>query len=146
MVVAWSTLPVRSGVRHRGFDDGELLPGGIQVSRGASAGQGRNSHVSERTIKSNREQVQRDWAERGFSCELWVDPPNTVWADFLHDEDELVLLLEGSLLLEMRGQALRLEPGDEVLIPKGAQHTVRTLGDGAARWLYGYRRTGQPTP
>jgi quercetin dioxygenase-like cupin family protein len=118
MVVAWSTLPVRSGVRHRGFDDGELLPGGIQVSRGASAGQGRNSHVSERTV----------------------------WADFLHDEDELVLLLEGSLLLEMRGQALRLEPGDEVLIPKGAQHTVRTLGDGAARWLYGYRRTGQPTP
>jgi len=43
----------------------------------------------------DREKVKKDWAARGFSCGLWVDPPGQVWADFMHDTDELVMLLEG---------------------------------------------------
>lgn len=87
-----------------------------------------------------REQVERDWASRGFSCLLWVDLPGTVWADFVHDEDELVMLLEGTVLLDMGGRVLRLAAGDEVLIPAGERHTLRTLGDRPGRWLYGYRQ------
>ena len=33
--------------------------------------------------------VERSWRERGFSCGLWVDPPGQVWADYVHDTDEL---------------------------------------------------------
>jgi mannose-6-phosphate isomerase-like protein (cupin superfamily) len=84
--------------------------------------------------------VRSEWASRGFTCDLWVDPPGQVWSDFVHDVDELVLLLDGELILEISGRVLRLDSGEEVLIPAGTRHTVRNIGQGNARWLYGYRR------
>lgn len=95
--------------------------------------------MTDRTTKISREQVQPDWAARGFTCELWVDPPENVWPDFVHDADELILLLDGVLLIEMGGRVLRLEPGDELLIPAGTRHTVRNVGGRTTRWLYGYK-------
>lgn len=95
--------------------------------------------MSERTTRISREQVQKDWRERGYSCDLWVDPPGTVWADFQHDADELVFLLDGALVLEMNHRVVRLEPGDEMVIPAGMRHTVRNVGPGTTRWLYGYK-------
>jgi mannose-6-phosphate isomerase-like protein (cupin superfamily) len=89
--------------------------------------------------KVDRAAVRSEWAARGFSCELWVDAPGQVWTDFVHDVDELVLVLDGELLLEMSGRWLRLEPGDEALIPANLRHTVRNSGERSARWLYGYR-------
>lgn len=88
----------------------------------------------------SRDAVRRAWAARGFGCDLWVDPPGAVWEDFVHDTDELVLLLGGALVLELEGRVLSLQPGDEVLVPAGTRHSVRNLGDTTARWLYGYRR------
>jgi mannose-6-phosphate isomerase-like protein (cupin superfamily) len=90
--------------------------------------------------KIDRDAVRNAWAGRGFSCDLWIDPPNQVWHDFLHDVDELVLLLEGCCQIEINGRSLRLTGGDELLIPAGTRHTVRNLGEGPARWLHGYRR------
>ena len=84
--------------------------------------------------------VPEDWAARGFSCAVWVDPPGQVWADFVHDVDELVMPIEGTLELTFLGNTLRLDPGDEVLIPARASHTVRNIGGTIARWYYGYRR------
>lgn len=89
--------------------------------------------------KIDKEAVRRDWAARGFTCELWIDPPDQVWHDFLHDVDEMVLLLEGDCLVEMAGRTLRLHGGDELLIPAGTRHTVRNCGEGPARWLHGFR-------
>ena len=91
-------------------------------------------------LKIDREVVRNVWAERGFSCDLWIDPPNQVWHDFLHDVDELVLLLEGLCQVEMAGRVVRLGSGDELLIPAGTRHTVRNCGEGPARWLHGYRQ------
>lgn len=95
--------------------------------------------MKEPTTRISRDQVQQEWAARGFSCDLWVDPPETVWSDFVHDADELVLLLDGTLLVEMNGRVLRLERGDELLIPAGVRHTVRNVGTGTTRWLHGFR-------
>lgn len=95
--------------------------------------------MNDRVASISREQVRKDWSSRGFSCELWVDAPGSVWADFVHDEDERILLLEGSILLEMGGRVLGLNQGDEVTIPAGMRHTVRNVGPVPARWLYGYR-------
>lgn len=88
----------------------------------------------------DRKRIESDWAARGFSCGLWVDPPGQVWAGFVHDVDELVMLLEGEIELEMSGETLRPEIGEEILIPAGTEHTVRNRGGGTARWLYGYAR------
>ena len=94
------------------------------------------------TEKIDRQAVGRAWAEQGFTCDVWVDAPGQVWHDFLHDVDEMVLLLEGECMIEMQGRAIRLQAGDQLLVPAGCKHTVRNTGAGPARWLHGYRQTG----
>lgn len=88
---------------------------------------------------TDRKQIAKHWATRGFSCELWVDPPGQRWEDFVHDSDELVVVLEGHLEFEINGEISHPEAGEEVYIPAGAVHSVRNIGDSTARWLYGYR-------
>ncbi len=84
--------------------------------------------------------VAKHWTERGFSCALWVDPPGQVWADFVHDVDEVVMVVGGEVEFEIEGRRHHPAPGEELLIPAGAAHTVRNLGQGESRWLYGYGR------
>ena len=86
----------------------------------------------------NQQDVSQDWAARGFSCELWVDPPGQCWEDFVHNTNELVVVLEGELEFEINGQISHPEIGEEVYIPAEMAHSVRNIGNTTARWLYGY--------
>jgi mannose-6-phosphate isomerase-like protein (cupin superfamily) len=86
----------------------------------------------------DRAAVARDWSEQGFSCQDFIDPPGRAWRDFVHDVDELVTVLEGRLRLEVAGQRVEAGPGDEVFIPKGANHSVFNVHPGITRWLFGY--------
>jgi quercetin dioxygenase-like cupin family protein len=88
----------------------------------------------------DQEAVAERWHARGFSCGLWVDPPGQVWADFVHDVDELVMVLRGEVEVEIGGAVRRPRPGEELLIPARARHTVRNVGATESRWLYGYQR------
>jgi len=90
--------------------------------------------------KIDRAKVKRDWRARGFSCGLWTDPPGQVWRNYVHDVDELFVVVAGAIELEMQGRAFRPGIGGEVLIPAGVVHTVRNVGSNIARWLYGYRK------
>ena len=92
------------------------------------------------TAFMGKEQRARDWNERGFSCDIWADPPGQVWADFVHRTDELVMLIEGEIELRFAGKVLRPEVGEEILIPAGVAHTVINVGNRGNRWFYGYRR------
>lgn len=83
--------------------------------------------------------VRDDWHGRGFSFGIWRDPPGQIWADFVHDSDELVMLADGAIELSFCGQVLRPQRGEEVLIPAGEPHTVRNIGTAANCWYYGYR-------
>jgi quercetin dioxygenase-like cupin family protein len=87
-------------------------------------------------------QISQAWAERGFSCTAWTDPPGQVWANFVHEVDELVTLVEGEIELSFQGQTLRTRSGEEVFIPAGARHTVRNIGATANRWCFGYKYKG----
>ena len=86
------------------------------------------------------EGVRQNWAQRGFSCDIWVDSPGQVWKDFVHPVDELVMLIEGEIELKFEGKTLRPSIGEEILIPAGAAHTVRNVGRITNRWYYGYKR------
>jgi uncharacterized cupin superfamily protein len=90
--------------------------------------------------KVDRAAVERSWDERGFSCGLWIDPPGQVWADYVHATDELVMVVDGEVEFEIDGQLHHPAPGDELFIRARASHTVRNIGRGESRWLYGYRR------
>ncbi len=84
--------------------------------------------------------VAQRWRARGFSCGLWVDPPGQVWEDYVHEVDELVLVVQGEVEFEVSGQPHRPRAGEELLIPARTRHTVRNVGSGQSRWLYGYAR------
>lgn len=93
--------------------------------------------------RNDREAWRRAWAEQGFSCEVWIDPPNQVWHDFQHDVDEIVMLLEGEAMIDLQGKTVRLQQGDHLTIPAGTRHTVRNTGPGPSRWLHGFRTVAQ---
>ena len=84
--------------------------------------------------------VATDWKARGFSCDLWVDPPGQRWENFVHGTDELVVVVEGEMEFEVDGVISHPEIGEEVFIPAGAVHSVRNMGKKTAKWLYGYGR------
>jgi quercetin dioxygenase-like cupin family protein len=86
----------------------------------------------------NRAAVERDWQGRGYSCELFIDPPGQQWNNFVHSTNELVTVVEGVLEMTVERQRWIVEPGDEVFIPRGAVHSVRNVHQGMTRWLYGY--------
>jgi len=88
----------------------------------------------------DREQVAADWAKRGFSCDLWIDPPGRRWEHFTHATDELVVVLEGEMEFEIAGHVSHPLIGVELLIPAGAIHSARNIGATTARWLFGYKR------
>ena len=89
----------------------------------------------------DRAAVSADWQARGFSCDLFVDPPGQCWEGFVHTTDELVIVVEGRLEMEVDGEVAVMEPGDEVFIPARAVHSVRNIHSGTSRWLYGYGRS-----
>lgn len=86
-------------------------------------------------------QVKNNWKNKGFSCGIWTDPPGKIWADYVHDTDELVMLLEGEIELSYQGKTFRPHLGEEILIPAGETHTVKNIGNTTNRWYYGYKKS-----
>jgi len=86
----------------------------------------------------DRSAVARDWDERGYGCDLFVDPPGRQWNGFVHRTNEVVTVVEGRLRLRIGDQVFEAEPGDEIFIPRGISHDVHNIHDDTTYWLYGY--------
>lgn len=86
----------------------------------------------------NRDQVAHDWHSRGYSCDVFVDPPGREWNDFVHATNELVTVIAGRLKIGIGGEEFLVEPGDEIFIPKGVRHSVKNVSSSTTHWLYGY--------
>ena len=90
-------------------------------------------------IEHKLRDIRADWAKRRFSFEYWIDPPGQTWRDFVHDVDEVVMLVEGEIELAFGGVTVRPRVGEEVLIPARTRHTVTNTGNGSNRWCFGYK-------
>ena len=99
-----------------------------------------NRESEREPMQVNIEQVCWEWQARGYSCDIWSDPPGQIWANFVHATDELVMLLEGEFELEYASRCIRPQVGEEILIAAGVSHTVRNIGSSQNRWLYGYSK------
>ena len=88
------------------------------------------------------EELERSFTERGYSFGIFVDPPGQEWLGFVHDVDEIVVPLEGSVTITVAGAVHRPAIGEEVFIPAHAVHDVVTGAESGSRWAYGYRRRG----
>ena len=83
------------------------------------------------------EQIRENWESKGYSFEVFIDPPEKVWEDFVHSTDELVVLAKGEI--EIEGKSQKPKIGDEIYIPANAIHTVRNIGETNNVWYYGYK-------
>jgi len=63
------------------------------------------------------ELIKQNWHSRGYSFGVFCDRPGQVWADFVHQTDELVVLAEGEIEVEIEGKAERFQIGEMVFIP-----------------------------
>ena len=81
-------------------------------------------------IPVDETQVANDWRKRGYDCEHKLDEPGTELVDYLHDVDELHVVLEDG--------TLHPDPGEEIFVPAGALHTVRNIGTSPLRRLRGH--------
>jgi len=90
-------------------------------------------------MKLTQSEIEKDWHSRGFSCSLWTDPPGACWEDYVHDVDELLMVLEGEVEFEMKNKKSILPIGKEILIPAKVVHCVRNIGKTTSKWLYGYK-------
>lgn len=97
---------------------------------GEAAEEPRNETVNETKVDSN-------WYNRGFTCNKRCDPPGQIWADYAHDADELIMVVDGAIDVDMKGETHHLEPGQELLVPASVPHTVRNTGSDSATWLKG---------
>ena len=65
----------------------------------------------------NSDHIKRDWHSRGYSFGVFRDPPGQVWADFVHQTHDLVVLAEGEIEVKIEGKAERFQIGEMVFIP-----------------------------
>ncbi|MEZ6175151.1 MAG: cupin domain-containing protein [Candidatus Scalinduaceae bacterium] len=68
-----------------------------------------------------------------------ADKPGQRWENFVHETEEVVILLEGTMEFEVDGKLYHPKRGEELLIPAKTVHSARNIGKTTARWLYGYR-------
>jgi len=86
----------------------------------------------------NAGNVADNWKERGFSCDIYNDVPGQQWLDFVHQTNELVMVLEGQLNIQVAEEAFIANPGDEVFIPSNTNHSLHNIYQGETKWFYGY--------
>ncbi len=92
-------------------------------------------------VPVSRASVAEDF--KTFTFGVFNDPPGQVWADFVHETDEFVVLAEGEMLIELDGVFAHCVPGDLVLIPAGTRHSLRTAHTAGSTWFYGYGSFGE---
>ena len=83
--------------------------------------------------------LRKGFEQRGYSFDIFSDPPGQRWLGFVHAVDEIVVPIEGRVTLYVRGERFDPDVGDEVFIPAHALHDVITSDDSGSRWAFGYK-------
>ena len=69
----------------------------------------------------------------------WTDAPGAHYAAHSHDHDESIWVIAGEVTFGAGGRALRLGPGDRLMLPANTVHTADAGPDGAT-YLIGERQ------
>jgi cupin 2 domain-containing protein len=73
-------------------------------------------------------------SHKGLVIERIVSTAKIASHEYVQEQDEWVVLLQGSAMLDVVGAPVALNAGDYVFLPARTPHTVRSVSDGAL-WL-----------
>ena len=73
-------------------------------------------------------------SHQGLVIERIISTAKIEAQEYVQEQDEWVVLLQGEALLEVAGQERPLKAGDYLFLPARTPHTVRRASDGAM-WL-----------
>ncbi|WP_211136529.1 hypothetical protein [Serratia sp. PL7] len=85
--------------------------------------------------------IRQNWSLRGYNFFLWHDPIAKKWPGIIHPIDEIVMLLEGDLILGFPTGPICLKKGQELTVKANRLHTVWNPGSMPNKWCYGYKMT-----
>ena len=68
-------------------------------------------------------------------AEATLEPGQATVRHYHAESEEIYFLLAGRGELELDGERCEVEPGDAILIPRGAWHRIHALGDESLRLL-----------
>jgi cupin 2 domain-containing protein len=73
-------------------------------------------------------------SHRNLVIERIVSSTTITPREYLQDQDEWVLLLQGEAVIKVAGETVSLKIGDYLFLPAGVPHTVDRTSEGAM-WL-----------
>ncbi len=73
--------------------------------------------------------MRRKLEKRGYSVTRYTYAPGTSFPEHSHSIDKIDAVLAGRFRMSMNGQAVILEPGDCLAVPRGTPHTAEVIGD-----------------
>ena len=84
--------------------------------------------------------MRRKIEARGYSVSRYVYPPGTYFPEHDHAVDKIDGVLSGRFRMTMHGEAVVLEAGDLLPVPRGAVHTAEVVGSESVVSLDAVRR------
>ena len=73
-------------------------------------------------------------SHKGLVVERIVSSSKIASQEYVQEQDEWVVLLQGEAALDVDGQTVQLRSGDYLFLPSRTPHTVQRVSDGAL-WL-----------
>lgn len=73
-------------------------------------------------------------SHKGLVVERIVSSSKIASQEYVQEQDEWVVLLQGEATLDVDGQTVQLRSGDYLFLPSRTPHTVQRVSDGAL-WL-----------
>lgn len=71
----------------------------------------------------------KELEKEGWNTYTFESYPGSYYDNHSHEDDELRILLEGSMRFGADGKTVDLEPGDRILVTKGTVHWAEVIGN-----------------
>lgn len=84
---------------------------------------------AERDGPPSEAELRRRLEKRGYRVSRYEYAPGTSFPEHAHDVDKIDAVLSGRFRLEMGGEAVVLEAGDCLAVPRGTPHSAEVVGD-----------------
>lgn len=83
--------------------------------------------------------LKEQLVSEGYEVFKWADSAGTKYGDHHHDRHESIWVVEGMIEFDIRGEKLRLGPGDRLFLPSGTEHTSVVPGPENCFYLVGQK-------